>query len=107
MKTAERVFENFADDVIQSWERGGKADLPILISQALLALREVVVPTEDEIEKVIREYRYQIDDDAKGIYIGENSGRWEEKQDKELGKAIQTELLHRLNEDKTIQAREG
>jgi hypothetical protein len=40
------------------------------------------------IEKVIREYRYKIDDDAKGIYIGEGRNKWEETQDKELSSAI-------------------
>ena len=84
MKTAERVFENFADDVIQSWERGGKADLPILISQALLALREVVVPTEEEIyEKAILPWWH------KNAYT---------QRLKPLAKAIRSELLHRLNQ---------
>ena len=47
----------------------------------------------EEMEKIIREYRYKIDDDAKGIYIGEDSGRWEEKQDKELAESICKQVL--------------
>lgn len=52
-----------------------------------------LVVSEEEIEKVIREYRHKIDDDAKGIYIGENSGEWEEEQDKELAHAIHTKIM--------------
>ena len=93
MKTATRVFEDFTDDVIQSWERGGKADLPILISQALLALREVVV-----LEKrgcVCKDYKVVTDN---GKSICQNCGK--EKDAEHRGwNAYQTELLHRLNEE--------
>jgi len=67
------------------------------LNQALLALREVVVPTEDELEKKIRELgRYN---EILGIYsfadIAEDGAVM--CGIKQLAKAIQTELLHRLN----------
>ena len=40
--------------------------------------------TAKEIQEIIKNFRYEIDDDAKGIYIGERSGEWGEKEDIEL-----------------------
>jgi hypothetical protein len=52
------------------------------------------LPSREEIAKVVQKYCYQIDADAKGIYIGELEIEWGEKQDGELADKI-LELLNK------------
>ncbi len=45
-KTIEKLLENFADDVVTSIERGGKNDLPFLITQAGREIKEYYLEKE-------------------------------------------------------------
>ncbi len=82
MKTVREILENLVGV--------GKDCQPRMsIDQALLALREVVVPMEGEIEKIIfQRVQYHYQDTNEDYMIG---------SPKTLAKAVQTELLHRLN----------
>lgn len=48
--------------------------------------------TKEILVETIKQYRYKIDDDAKGIYIGELGLEWDEAQDIELADSILEEL---------------
>ena len=75
-----------------NWSKEEQVGRNQAIEDCLTAFKENMLTVED-IEKVIYDYRGKIDDDAKGIYIGEDSGEWEEKHDKELAILVYTRLM--------------
>ena len=57
--------------------------------------KEIITKKLAGLEEVINEYLCKIDDDAKGIYIGEEGVEWSDKHNEELAKSIQEYLMGR------------